>query len=302
MANEVSGAGGKPIGASLGGVNTPQDVEGKFLGHSVTLKSSSESVLGEAEKNVPLPTTPEPKQIGARAESQDADKSEDTGDADSKESKEDLKEKKELKEKKVSDVDASEKDRREQGLMKRLKQMMEAKRIKSYYDIIDASKEEFSDVTEAYDALANIEQNLFNSETSSDKKLAGSINKAKADFLKNEGPQIRAGWMFGTGNETVDNHRKFVQDSAKSVGEAFFSAMEQVGGDEKAFDELFDSVLSSAAKDLAAPVPTMEPNLIIEAQKKLKNAHQAKNLKRECEYLLKSMANLHGIGPYTKTN
>lgn len=200
-----------------------------------------------------------------------------------------------------SHQEQDQQEKREQ-LFSRLRQLAEQGETKDLQNIIDTAWGKngvYDDVTEAYDGLRAAQEHFGKSEEEQLKNLSVSTLAAGDILYKENGPDIRAGYLFGPGTSETLSYREYVLRFEK-VSETFQALMEKTEGDSKHFTKEIDKLIKGIQIDIKAQESTLDPSHLRQIMQGLFTVQICSQLEKECNLLLRDMHEFYGIDTFTK--
>lgn len=206
----------------------------------------------------------------------------------------------------VSDTDRQEGRQQQEGFLATLLRQAEYEKVKSYQDLIDLawkgdSKDPkfkgFTDIAQVYDGIRYAQIECSKSGDEKQQKLVGLCLGTAETLLKEKGPDIRAGWLFGVGAQTVDSLQMYRREVLrfKSVPETFNAIAEHVKGDSKLFERDINKLLLTIQKDMNSGESTLEPAQLREINDELFKVRSAGQTLKEVTMLYRDMNITHGL-------
>lgn len=180
----------------------------------------------------------------------------------------------------------------QQGLFARLERMARQEQISGLQDIIDAASDTFEDVSDAYDGLRAAQEHFGKSEEEILKNLSNSTRAAGDVLYKDQGPDIRAGYLFGPGTEETTSYRRLVLRFEK-VSDTFKAIMEMVKGNSNLFGKEIDKLIKEIQIDMKAQESTLDPRHLSQIMQGLFKVQVCSQIEGDSKLLIRDMANLY---------
>lgn len=296
-------SGGSPIGPNRGPISggSAKVQEGSYRGSTVTLRSGGASVLAAASRSVTPPSGRAGRPVKNRKlsgkGSKKSSKSEDSGSVEGEGEGDDKKTKKKGHKrvtsiKKMRDMEQLKKHSKFEAFLKRKKV------FKSISEYLAAANEHYDDITEAYDGIRFVQDKLGKEGDKESKELANGLQAAGNALFTEEGPAIRAGWNIDGSKSEVDEYRNYVLKFDNFI-DTFKAIMEKGGSRE--FSGKIDFLLKAINSDLGAQDPSLEPSQLRQVMDGIYKVQSCGNLERDCQMLIKNMAELYKANPQWKS-
>lgn len=181
-------------------------------------------------------------------------------------------------------------------LYAKLRELAERGETSDLQNIIDAAwgkKGVYDDVTEAYDGLRAAQDHFRESEEEQLKNLSNSTLAAGDILYKENGPDIRAGYLFGPGTSETLSYRQYVLRFEK-VSETFGAIMEKAEGSPNLFNKEIDKLIKGIQIDIKAQESTLDPSHLRQIMQGLFTVQICSQLEKECSLLLRDMHSFYG--------
>lgn len=181
-------------------------------------------------------------------------------------------------------------------LFARLEKMARKGPITDLQDIIDTAwgkKGVYEDVTEAYDGLRAAQEHFGTNEEEVLKNLSHSSRAAGDVLYKENGPDIRAGYLFGPGTAETLSYREHVLRFEK-VSDTFQAIMEKSQGDSRLFAKEIDKLIKGIQIDIKEQESTLDPSHLRQIMQGLFTVQICSQLEKECGLLLRDMHSFYG--------
>lgn len=186
-------------------------------------------------------------------------------------------------------------EKRREDFFKLLERMAREGRLPELVDIINLAwgkKGIFADVTHAYDALRGAQQYFSHNPEELIQNLSISTGAAADVLYKENGPDIRAGFIFGPETSEADKYRLYVL-RFEGISETFASVMEKVQGNSKLFSQELDKLIKLIQIDLKSQESTLDPAHLQQIMSELYKVQICSQIKSESDMLLRDMATLY---------
>jgi len=151
----------------------------------------------------------------------------------------------------------------------------------------------YEDVTAAYDGLRAAQEHFGQSEEELLKNLSISTLAAGDILYKENGPDIRAGYLFGPGTTETLSYREYVLRFEK-ISETFQALMEKTEGNSKQFAKEIDKLIKGIQIDMKAQESTLDPSHLRQIMQGLFTVQICSQLEKECNLLLRDMHEFYG--------
>lgn len=243
-----------------------------------------------------------------RRDSRETERKRRAGDAKTGKSEEEGEEGDEAKTGKVESVETAEEREggsqgggKHQELFDRLEQLAREGKSTGLPNIIDAAWGKngiYEDVTEAYDGLRAAQQHFGEKDEELLKNLSNSTRAAGDVLYKENGPDIRTGYLFGPGTDETISYRESVVRFEK-VSDSFKAIIEKVGGNGRLFTKEIDKLIKLIQIDLKAQESTLDPSHLKQIMQGLFKVQMCLQVNSESALLLRDMHNLYSAPPTT---
>lgn len=184
-------------------------------------------------------------------------------------------------------------ERKREELYAKLKKLAQSGETSDLQNIIDAANGVYSDITEAYDGLRAAQEHFGESDEEQLKNLSNSTLAAGDILYRENGPDIRTGWLFGPGTPETLSYRQYVLRFEK-VSETFRAIMEKAEGDPRLFNKEIDKLIKGIQIDIKAQESTLDPSHLRQIMQGLFTVQICSQLEKECNLLLRDMHSFYG--------
>ncbi|PWU07416.1 MAG: hypothetical protein C5B43_00435 [Verrucomicrobia bacterium] len=200
-----------------------------------------------------------------------------------------------------SDKEEYEEEQRREEFFARLKELAQSGESSDLQNIIDAAwgaNGVYEDVTDAYDAIRAAQDHFAQSDEELLKNLSNSTLAAGNILNREEGPNIRAGYLirevspFAYGKE-VKSYRDHVI-AFTTVPEAFKSIFEETNGNPREFSKRIDTLTKYIQIDLKRQESTLDPVHLKYNMSQLYIVQMCGQVEKEVSLLLRDMQNFYG--------
>lgn len=210
---------------------------------------------------------------------------------------------------KIESVDSAEEresgsrgEGKHQELFDHLEQLKREGKIDGLPDIIDAAWGKqgiYEDITEAYDGLRAAQKHFGEKDEDLLKDLSSSTRAAGDILYKENGPDIRTGYLFGPGTDETISYRESVVRFEK-ISDSFKAIIEKVDGNPRLFTKEIDKLIKLIQIDLKAQESTLDPAHLKQIMQGLFKVQICLQVKTDCDLLLRDMHNLYQTPPTTQ--
>lgn len=188
---------------------------------------------------------------------------------------------------------------KDQELFDRLEHLAREGKITSLPDIIDTAWGKngvYDDITEAYDGLRAAQKHFGEKDEELLQNLSHSTRAASDVLYRENGPDIRTGYLFGPGTDETTSYRESVIRFEK-ISDSFKAIMEKVDSNPRLFTKEIDKLIKLIQIDLKAQESTLDPNHLKQIMQGLFKVQICLQVKTDCDLLLRDMHNLYQTPP-----
>lgn len=228
------------------------------------------------------------------------------GDARTAKSEEEAEEGNESKTNKIENIETAqereeggERENKHQELFDRLEQLAREGKITGLPAIINLAWGKngiYEDVTNAYDGLRAAQQHFGEKDEDLLKNLSNSTRAAGDILYRENGPDIRTGYLFGPDTDATITYRESVI-RFKKVSDTFKAIIEKVEGNPRLFTREIDTLIKLIQIDIKAQESTLDPTHLTQIMQGLFKVQICLQLKTDCDLLLRDMQNLYPPPP-----
>lgn len=267
------------------------------------LQAPSDAVLGDlseavaAKKGKGKPTTKETEESD---ESQKLKEGEETGDKDNSSRSSGIKAVKKTKDlEDVDEIEAQKQLQKKEEFANFLEQLFNKRQALGQqiqpHEYIELAKEHLGDVTLAYEGLRYVRDKFAGNKDASDIQiqLASATLNASSVMLHEQGPLIRAGWIFGVKDPGLSDYRNIVLRFDK-LPDLFGAIMERSGGKKDDVNSLTEKLIKGIGIDLKAQESTLDPVHLREIMTSLFKVQSCDQVFKGCTLLIENMHEQYG--------
>lgn len=195
-----------------------------------------------------------------------------------------------------------EKGNKHQELFDRLEQLAREGKITGLPDIINLAWGKngvYKDVTNAYDGLRAAQQHFGEKDDDLLKNLSNSSRAAGDILYRENGPDIRTGYLFGPGTDATISYRESVIRFEKA-SDTFKAIIQKVEGNPRLFTNEINTLIKLIQIDMKAQESTLDPTHLTQIMQGLFKVQICLQLKTDCDLLLRDMQTLYNNPPDTQ--